>query len=175
MGLPDTVELEGSGLPVYQVHGKTFAALTPDGLVQLQLDEATVRSALGGCTITEARIPGSESAAVAVPLADVNAMELNNLVYRSWLSRAPGGLAEAAQAANRGQAPQGPDALPAAIGKPASRALLLANINSLQAVAAMTQEELLSLHGVGPKAVRLLAEALAASGRTFARNGKGPK
>jgi hypothetical protein len=37
----------------------------------------------------------------------------------------------------------------------------------------MTEEEVLSLHGVGPKAVGILREVLQKSGRAF-RDGEGP-
>ena len=47
--------------------------------------------------------------------------------------------------------------LPASIG-PATSALLSANITSLKQVADLTDKELLALHGVGPKAVRILRE-----------------
>jgi len=48
--------------------------------------------------------------------------------------------------------------LPEKIGKPATRALLGAGITTLQQVANLSDEELLKLHGVGPKAVRILRE-----------------
>lgn len=50
------------------------------------------------------------------------------------------------------------DLLPKEIGKPAMRTLLAAGIQTLHQVASMTDEELLKLHGVGPKAVRVLRE-----------------
>jgi predicted flap endonuclease-1-like 5' DNA nuclease len=50
--------------------------------------------------------------------------------------------------------------LPPSIGKPALRALQAARITTLTQVAEMTDKELLDLHGVGPKAVRILREAL---------------
>jgi ERCC4-type nuclease len=49
--------------------------------------------------------------------------------------------------------------LPESIGKPAIRALLAVNIISLEQVSKLSDAELLSLHGVGPKAVRILREA----------------
>lgn len=49
--------------------------------------------------------------------------------------------------------------LPESIGKPAIRALLDENINSLEQVSKLSDAELLNLHGVGPKAVRILREA----------------
>ncbi len=50
--------------------------------------------------------------------------------------------------------------LPLAIGKPAMRGLNNAGITSLKQAAKMTDKELLALHGVGPKAVRILRELL---------------
>jgi predicted flap endonuclease-1-like 5' DNA nuclease len=51
--------------------------------------------------------------------------------------------------------------LPLAIGKPAIRWLSNAGITRLKRIAKMTDKVLLSLHGVGPKAVRILRESLA--------------
>ena len=51
--------------------------------------------------------------------------------------------------------------LPHSIGRPASQALALAGWDSLAVVAARSDRELLALHGVGPKAVRILREAIA--------------
>ena len=48
--------------------------------------------------------------------------------------------------------------LPQAIGRPARNALLAANITSLNQVTKMSHKELLTLHGVGPKAIRILRE-----------------
>ena len=57
--------------------------------------------------------------------------------------------------------------LPHAIGKTATRELALNGITSLTTVSGRTRKELLAIHGVGPKAVRILAEALAARGLAF--------
>lgn len=40
-------------------------------------------------------------------------------------------------------------------------------VTTLDQVAEHTEKDLLAQHGVGPKAVRILREALAADGRTF--------
>lgn len=48
--------------------------------------------------------------------------------------------------------------LPEKIGKPATRALIAVGITTLQQVASLSDEELLKLHGLGPKAVRILRE-----------------
>ncbi len=51
------------------------------------------------------------------------------------------------------------------IGGPALQALATAGIRSLSALAQWSEGDLLQLHGMGPKGVRLLKEALAAQGR----------
>jgi hypothetical protein len=61
----------------------------------------------------------------------------------------------------------GDDTLPA-IGRPATRALAEAGVTRLGEVSRHTERELLALHGVGPKAVRILREALAERGLAFA-------
>lgn len=57
--------------------------------------------------------------------------------------------------------------LPNEIGRTAARELALNGITSLEQVATHSQKELLALHGVGPKAVRILGEALAAKGLSY--------
>ncbi len=51
------------------------------------------------------------------------------------------------------------------IGGPALRALDTAGIRSLRELTAWSKRDLLQLHGMGPKGVRMLEEALAAEGR----------
>lgn len=58
--------------------------------------------------------------------------------------------------------------LPKSIGQPATRALSYANITHLEQLTKVSAEELLKLHGVGPKAIRLLKEALEGKGLAFA-------
>jgi predicted flap endonuclease-1-like 5' DNA nuclease len=57
--------------------------------------------------------------------------------------------------------------LPNEIGKTAARELALNGITTLDQVAGHTRKELLAIHGVGPMAVRILAEALAARGLDY--------
>jgi predicted flap endonuclease-1-like 5' DNA nuclease len=57
--------------------------------------------------------------------------------------------------------------LPDAIGKTAARELALNGITSLRQVATRSRRELLAIHGVGPKAVAILAGALATAGLAF--------
>ena len=56
-------------------------------------------------------------------------------------------------------------------GGEVSGALVSAGITDVDAVARHSQAELLALHGVGPKAVRILTEALAVSGQSLRRDG----
>jgi predicted Fe-Mo cluster-binding NifX family protein len=59
------------------------------------------------------------------------------------------------------------DDLPTSIGRPALGALRAAGLTRLSEVARHPEEEVLALHGVGPKAVRLLRAALAGRGLEF--------
>ena len=61
--------------------------------------------------------------------------------------------------------------LPPGIGAPATRALAAAGITRLVQLTSLSEVELLKLHGVGPKAVRLLREALSKRRLKFARPG----
>lgn len=55
---------------------------------------------------------------------------------------------------------EGMTALPTGIGRPATGALAERGVTTLEEVTAFTRSELLALHGVGPKAVRILEEEL---------------
>lgn len=57
--------------------------------------------------------------------------------------------------------------LPHAIGKTAARELSLNGITTLKQVATRSRQELLAIHGVGPKAVRILGESLSERGLDF--------
>lgn len=59
------------------------------------------------------------------------------------------------------------DALPVNIGNPARRALAEHGITTLEQLPAHSAKDLLALHGVGPRAIRLLTEQLAERGLTF--------
>lgn len=54
-----------------------------------------------------------------------------------------------------------PTPLPRGIGRPATSALALAGITTLDDVRGVDLDGLLRLHGVGPKAIQVLREALA--------------
>lgn len=61
----------------------------------------------------------------------------------------------------------GPELTPH-IGKVARRELALNGLTRYDQLAGRSRRELLAIHGVGPKAVRILAEELAARGQSFA-------
>lgn len=54
--------------------------------------------------------------------------------------------------------------LPKGIGQPATRAFALAGFTSLESIAGASRSHLIALHGVGPKAIRVLQEALESRG-----------
>jgi predicted flap endonuclease-1-like 5' DNA nuclease len=59
---------------------------------------------------------------------------------------------------------------PAGIGAPAARALGEAGWSSLADLTAVREQDVAALHGVGPKAVRILRQALQDAGLAFRRD-----
>jgi len=57
--------------------------------------------------------------------------------------------------------------LPHGIGKPATRALLAAGFTRLDQFTGVSEEEILQIHGVGPKAVDIIKNALIENGLSF--------
>jgi hypothetical protein len=53
------------------------------------------------------------------------------------------------------------------IGKPATGAIAAVGITTLEDAAALGERKLLGMHGIGPKAVTILKEALAAKGQVL--------
>jgi predicted flap endonuclease-1-like 5' DNA nuclease len=53
------------------------------------------------------------------------------------------------------------------VGAPATRALAAVGITRLSQLADLSEQELLEMHGVGPRAVRIVREALAARGESL--------
>ncbi len=62
--------------------------------------------------------------------------------------------------------------LPQGLAQPARRALLQAGCTRLEQVARLSEAEVRRLHGIGPKSIRQLQEALAARDLAFANTGK---
>jgi hypothetical protein len=62
-------------------------------------------------------------------------------------------------------------AFPPGMGGPSLRALHVAGVRSMPELEAWTEADLLALHGMGPRALGILRDALAASGRQFRPRG----
>lgn len=166
LGLPEVEEGTHFGMVAFSVRGKGFASVTKDDVVQLQLSADDTESALADHPAGERLERMGTPIGFRVPLADLNGKDLNALVRQAWGHRAPKRLAASLAAADAGTPPTGSD-LPAAIGKPATRALLGAGLTTLDQVATRSKAELLGLHGVGPKAVRILTEELRRRGQSL--------
>lgn len=54
------------------------------------------------------------------------------------------------------------------IGKVATRQLAAHGFTTYEQLTKVTEKELLDIHGVGPRATRILSEELAAQGKSFA-------
>jgi hypothetical protein len=63
-------------------------------------------------------------------------------------------------------APTSP-AFPKGVSQPALRALASRQLTSLDSLTSVTEQELLAMHGMGPKAVRILRDAMQLRGLTF--------
>lgn len=168
LALPEVEEGTHFGMVAFSVSGKGFASVTKDGQVQLRLPDDEVAAALAKYPTGQRLTRSGASIGLQVPLSDVNGKDLNALVAAAWSTRAPKRLLAAMAAAVAGAAPPGSD-LPSDLGKPATRALLCAGLTTLAQVATRTERELLALHGVGPRAVRILVEALADRGMALRR------
>jgi len=158
--LDEVERVEHRGLETYTVAGQAFLTVTHDRTaVQLRLpadDAATVLDDIPGATVLTR---GSSVQGVTIPLSAMNGMQANAVIGRAWTFRAPQRLTRVPAVA------AGVDGdLPRAIGRPATNALHGAGIATLAQVAQRTPEEIGALHGVGPKAVRLLDEALRDAG-----------
>ncbi|MGC5627613.1 hypothetical protein ACPYO6_05120 [Georgenia sp. Z1344] len=157
---PETEESGTRAAAEFLVAGTRFAAVE-DGQAVLHLPTADADEVLRDHP-SAARAEEAGGVVVRVPLADIGGMALNHWVRRAWASRAPAGLVREAEGASSAEPGEVGD-LPREIGRPATRALAGAGITSLAEVAARSDAELLDLHGVGPKALRLLRAAAPAT------------
>ncbi|MGN5239054.1 hypothetical protein [Rhodococcus sp. SJ-3] len=150
----------------FSVRGKVFVSITDGGVVQFRLPEEMIVDALERHPSGERLVQRGTVIGFRMPLAEIDGQDLNGLVRQAWIFRAPKRLAAASVEADTGTLPSHSD-LPTSIGKPATRALLGAGVVTLDDVAARSKAELAALHGVGPKALRILAEVLQERGRGF--------
>jgi hypothetical protein len=63
--------------------------------------------------------------------------------------------------------------LPTGLSQPAQRALAGAGYSRLEQLTHVSEKEILALHGMGPKGIRQLREALAEKGWSFAETPSG--
>lgn len=57
---------------------------------------------------------------------------------------------------------------PRSIGKVANRELALNGYTTFDSLTEVSAKELLKIHGIGPKSIRILGEELAAQGKAYA-------
>lgn len=166
LALPETEEIAEDRRPAFRVRGEVFARCVAgaDGKDEVQF---VLPTSLIGQVLDD--LPGRQvatddgSATFAIALADINGQSTNYLTRQAWSHIAPADLSEPLRKQSSVAAGEVGD-LPKSIGRPATRALSVAGITSLHSVSEHSADELLALHGVGPRAVRLLEESLAARG-----------
>lgn len=154
----------------FTVQEKRFASLTRDDEVQLYLRAGEAEEFLATYPTARRWVHGATPIGVRIGLKDIDGQQLNHWVRRAWLSRAPKRLTTQAAAAETAT-PGAVGDLPKGIGRPATQALINAGITTLAQLRRMGEAELLAMHGVGPKAVGILREALSATGQGADRTG----
>lgn len=163
LSLPEVVRHDlGDGRVAFTVRDERFAWVDEHGHVHLHLPAAAADAFLAAHPTAERPARGATSTGVRVPLVDIGGQQLNHWVRQAWLGLAPKRLAAQVAAAGTAAAGEVGD-LPKGIGKPATQALTSAGVTTLAQVARLTDAELLAMHGVGPKAVRVLRATLGAS------------
>lgn len=135
LALPGVEEDSGE----FSVHGTVFVTVTTGKTLVLH--------------------PDTDGAPQNTPLAELNGMETNHWVRRAWFAAAPSELAGPLAAADDAVAGEVGD-LPRAIGNPATKALVAHGVTSLADLAGHALDDVAQWHGVGPKAIRILRDAV---------------
>lgn len=154
--LPEVTASTQRGTVSFRVRDRVFVSVGEDDAFRVQLDAGDIDKTLSDLPSSEPLIQLGKSIGVTVPLAAINGMQGNALVRRAWLAQA----SEHAEPGEQGD-------LPAALGRPATRGLVAAGVTTLATAAQRSERELGVLHGVGPKALRVLAEAMLSHGLRF--------
>ena len=165
--LPEVEErVERDGGAGFHVRGTGVASLSPDGArARFSLPAEAADDVLAEHPEAEAVVRRGSVVGVTLPVAGLDVRVLDRLLHQAWEAQAPKRLV----AARRADSPAGRASDLPRIGNPATRALAQQGITTLDQVAEHTEAELLDLHGVGPRAIRILSEALEARGRAFRR------
>jgi hypothetical protein len=164
LALPEVEEGTHFGMVAFSVRGENFVFLTEDERqVRVHLPQHVVESTVAEHPEAEPVVRMGKTIGVSLALDGLDVRLLDRLLQQGWQAAAPKRLVAGRGPATAASRTIG---LPA-VGRPAAAALGLAGITTLGEVAKHTEAELLHLHGVGPKAVRVLREALAASGLEF--------
>lgn len=164
LALPEVEEGTHFGMVAFSVRGKNFVSVSKDEQhVRILVPTTVVESTLAEHPEAEPFVRRGTTIGVSVPVASLDVRMLDRLLEQGWEAAAPRRLVAERGPATAAARTMG---LPA-VGRPAATALGLAGITSLEKVAEHTEEELLALHGVGPRAVRILREAMAAGGLAF--------
>jgi hypothetical protein len=164
LALPEVEDGTHFGMVAFTVRGKNFATVTKgQRQVRIHLPLDLVESTVAERPEAEPFVRKGTTIGVALPMEGLDVRLLDRLLLRGWEAAAPKRLVAAQGPATAASRTIG---LPA-VGRPAAAALGLAGITTLEEAARHTEAELLDLHGVGPKAIRILREALAAGGLGF--------
>jgi hypothetical protein len=135
LSLPGAVESDRGS---FTVASAPFAVFR-DGDVELPLTPADEFLAAFPAA---RRVPGG----ARIGLADINGQQLNHWVRQAWLAQAPAELTARAETAAVA-VPGAVGDLPRSIGRPATQALAGAGLTTLARAAALSDAELLALHG----------------------------
>jgi hypothetical protein len=164
LALPEVEEGKHGAMVAFTVRSRTIAARLKDRQrVEFPVPADRIDALLDELPGAEPVLNDGEPAWVRLVLADLDVRVLDRLLLQAWEMVAPAEIVAARHPHSPTRPP--PDLPP--IGRPATAALTLFGVTSLEKVATYTAAELLDLHGVGPRAIRILEEALAAEGRSF--------
>lgn len=150
LALPDSVETPGArrGEASFAVAGEAYAVVAGGRIEFALVDD--VEAALDDLPDAVRTDHG-----VRADLALLNGMAANHWVRHAYLAAAPEALATRVRAVASARAGEVGD-LPKAIGNPATRALVGAEITSMAQVRERSDAELLALHGLGATALAVL-------------------
>jgi helix-hairpin-helix protein len=154
-------------LRVQQLRFQAGDALVEEAVVGPGGLQAFFKGAVAGCEVAEplferAVLGGEPASGVAIMLA-LGVAELAEQLADAGALGADLGVRGATAAQPEHHQPEQRN-LPAGLSKPAQRALAAAGYTTLDRLAEVSEADLSQLHGVGPKAIEKLRQALAAVG-----------